>query len=70
MKKILGVFIVITASAALTAEGEWIAGSYVRPDENDTEAFYRECPNDVLKRSFMAHDAPVTIATKHQHPRR
>lgn len=42
---------------------EWIKGGYARPDENDTAAFYRECPNDVLKRGFATHDAPVVKAT-------
>ena len=61
MKKI-SVFFGFTALAAVASAGEWIAGGYVRPDENDTAAFYRECPNDVLKRAFMAYDAPVTKA--------
>ena len=49
--------IVFAASAA-----EWISGSYVRPDENDTAAFYRECPNDIVRRTFTAQDAPVAKA--------
>ena len=51
----------LLAGAAHAAE--WIKGGYVRPDENDVAAFYRECPNDVLKRTFSAHDAPVAKAT-------
>ena len=51
------------AGFSLTAlAAEWIKGGYVRPDENDTAAFYRECPNDVLKRTFAAFDSPVAKA--------
>ena len=52
----------LAAVAFVASAGEWITGGYVRPDGNDTAAFYRECPNDVLKRTFMAHDAPVAKA--------
>ena len=57
-------FVIMVALSLLssTSAAEWIKGEYVRPDENDTAAFYRECPNDVLKRTFTAHDAPVTKA--------
>jgi len=61
MGKISAMFVCAVVAGATTA-GEWIAGGYVRPDENDTAAFYRECPNDVLRRTFVAHDAPVTKA--------
>ena len=50
----------LAASASLAAE--WISGDYVRPDENDTAAFYRECPNDVLKRDFDASAGSVSKA--------
>jgi alpha-L-rhamnosidase len=41
---------------------EWIAGDYVRPAEDDTDAFLRECPNDVLRRSFTTKAQPVASA--------
>ena len=41
---------------------EWIAGDYVRPAEDDTAAFLRECPNDVLRRSFTTKKQPVASA--------
>ena len=44
------------------AAAEWIKGDYVRPDGNDTAAFYREAPNDVLKRTFTACGSPVAKA--------
>ena len=42
---------------------EWIKGGYVRPHEDDVEAFYRECPNDVLRRAFRTRDAEISNAT-------
>ncbi len=53
----------LVALFAVSADAaEWIKGSYVRPDEDDTDAFYRECRNDVLIRRFKALDAPVKRA--------
>ena len=54
--------VAIAAVAADVQAGAWIKGDYVRPDQDDTAAFYRECRNDVLKRSFPAMDAPVRKA--------
>ena len=42
--------------------GGWIKGSYVRPDPDDTASFFRECRNDVLKRTFAAKDVAVERA--------
>ena len=41
---------------------EWIKGGYERPHEDDVEAFYRECPNDVLRRTFRTRDAGISNA--------
>ena len=41
---------------------DWIKGSYVRPHEDDVAALCSECRNDVLKRTFRAHDASVAKA--------
>ena len=51
----------ISACMPLLA-AEWIAGDYVRPAEDDTAAFLRECPNDVLRRSFTTKKQPVASA--------
>ena len=61
MKKAIA-FFALSAVAIASSAGEWIAGGYVRPDADDTAAFFRECPNDVLKRSFTAYDSPVAKA--------
>ena len=61
MKKSIALYVLSVVATAASA-GEWIAGGYVRPDADDTAAFLRECPNDVLKRSFTAYDSPVTKA--------
>ena len=53
------------ATAALpfvVGAADWIKGSYVRPHEDDVAALCRECRNDVLKRTFRAHDASVAKA--------
>ena len=55
MKKTMVLF-ALSAVAFVASAGEWIAGGYVRPDADDTAALLRECPNDVLKRSFTAYD--------------
>ena len=54
--------LMMSALSSSAYAAEWIKGGYVRPDENDTAAFYRECPNDVLKRTFAVYDAPVAKA--------
>ena len=51
-----------TLVASVACAADWIKGSYVRPHEDDTEAFYRESRNDILKRTFRAHAADVTKA--------
>ena len=58
-------FSVFAAATWSLSAREWISGGYVRPDVDDTAAFYRERPNDVLKRTFIAHDAPVARAVWH-----
>ena len=55
----------VLATAALpfvVGAADWIKGSYVRPHEDDVAALCRECRNDVLKRTFRAHDASVAKA--------
>ena len=62
MKSAIGLLIAgMVMPLAMTA-AEWIKGGYVRPDPNDTAAFYRETPNDVLKRTFTACDSQVVKA--------
>ena len=34
----------------------------MRPHEDDIEAFYRECPNDVLRRTFRTQGAEISNA--------
>ena len=41
---------------------EWIAGDYSPPPESDTEAFFREAPNDIVRISFSIKDVPVKRA--------
>ena len=60
--KMISAMLMVLALSSSTYAAEWIKGGYVRPDENDTTAFYRECQNDVLKRTFTAHDSPVAKA--------
>ena len=57
--------VLLQLMAVLTFEAgasDWIKGSYVRPHEDDTVALCRECRNDVLKRTFRAHNASVVKA--------
>ena len=60
--KILVLTFAVSVSALYGFGAEWIKGEYVRPDPDDTGAFFREGRNDVLKRSFTAIDAPVARA--------
>lgn len=61
------VFLTVVAAASsvvLYASG-WIKGEYVRPHEDDTAAFYRECRNDVLKRVFKTQPvSPRALKTR------
>ena len=58
------IFLALAALAVPVAvyASDWIKGDYVRPDSDDTAAFYRECRNDVLKRTFHTSPAPVKSA--------
>ena len=60
--KMIPVMLMMSALSSSAYAAEWIKGGYVRPDENDTAAFYRECPNDVLRRMFAAYDSRATKA--------
>ena len=57
--KMISAMLMVLALLSSTYAAEWIKGGYVRPDENDTAAFYRESPNDVLKRDFDASAAAL-----------
>ena len=52
----------LAALPFVVGAADWIKGSYVRPHEDDVAALCRECRNDVLKRTFRAHDSSVAKA--------
>ena len=60
--KVLFLALAAVAAPVAVCASDWIKGDYVRPDSDDTTAFYRECRNDVLKRTFRARALPVKRA--------
>lgn len=58
-----GLFLAAASFSVLAAQAaDWIKGTYVRPHEDDVTAFYGECRNDVLKRSFRTRETSVARA--------
>ena len=58
----VAMFVSAAALSSTLVAAEWIKGEYVRPHEDDTEAFYRECRNDVIKRTFRTQGSDIERA--------